>query len=199
MLCQVYYYPNLGLSSTGSAAVGSDSWLAAGFFTGDNASGYLLNSVQLGMADASGSPSDFMVMLYGPPTIPAAVVPGSSLGTLAGSLNPAIGGIYTYTASPNLVLSPSTYYFVVLTAGTAIANGAYEWSESAYPPSINDWGANNAVLHSSNGTSGWSPTPYLGIAQFAIDATDVPEPGILSLFVLGGLGFLWPRRKAGAV
>ena len=41
------YVSSLGLPSTGSASVGSDSWVAEGFWTGPNAAGYLLNSVQL--------------------------------------------------------------------------------------------------------------------------------------------------------
>jgi hypothetical protein len=193
------YLSSLSQTSTGSPSVGSDSWLAAPFITGPNASGYSLNSIQLGMADASGNPSGFTAMLYSA-IITGAILPGSSLGTLDGSLNPVIGGIFTYTPVSSLTLSPHTYYFIVLTAGTTIANGAYSWSMSTFPPSSSgDWSAGNVVLQSGNGTSGWSPTPYLGIAQFAINATAIPEPGVLSLFGLGGLGFLWHRRKARAV
>jgi hypothetical protein len=85
------------------------------------------------MADASGNPSGFTVMLYSA-IGNLAVLPGSSLGTLSGSTDPATGGIYTYTAPSNLTLSSTTLYFIVLTAGTAVANGAYTWSESSYPP-----------------------------------------------------------------
>jgi hypothetical protein len=191
------YVSSLSQTSTGSPSVGSDSWLAADFGTGNNASGYMLNSIQLGMAGASGNPSNFMVMLYSAIS-GGALLPGSSLGTLNGSLNPTTAGIYTYTPASNLTLLPGLY-FIVLTAGTTVANGAYSWSESAYPPSINYWGVGNGVIHSSNGTSGWSPTPYLGIAQFAINATAIPEPGVSSLFALVGLAFLWHRRKAKAV
>ncbi len=189
------YLSNLGQPSTGSQPVGSDSWLAANFLTGNNAGGYLLNSVQLAMSDASGSPSSFTVMLYSG-TGSTSVLPGSSLGTLTGSLNPVTSGIYTYTPDSSLTLSAHTPYFIVLTAATAIANGAYWLSECAFPPSSSgNWGADNAVIQSSDGISGWLPTPYLGIAQFAITATPVPEPGVLSLFGLGGLCFLWHRRR----
>jgi hypothetical protein len=58
------YLSNLGQSSTGSLAVGSDSWLAASFGTGTNEGGYELNSIQLAMTDASGNPSGFTVMIY---------------------------------------------------------------------------------------------------------------------------------------
>jgi hypothetical protein len=194
------YVSSLNQTSTGSLPVGSDYWLAAGFVSGTNSAGYVLNSVQLGMTDASGSPNGFTAMLYGQGNQPVGVIPGSSLGTLDGSLNPVTSGIYTYTPASSLTLSPSTVYFIVLTAGTAVANGAYSWSESAFPPSSSSgWGAGNAVLHSSNGISGWYPTPYSGIAQFAINATAVPEPGVFSLLALGGLGFLWHRRKTKAL
>jgi hypothetical protein len=146
------YLSSLSQTSTGSSPVGSDSWLAASFITGTNASGYSLDSIQLGMADASDNPSNLTVMLYSA-FISGEVVPGSSLGTLDGSLNPTTAGIYTYTPASNLTLSPLTSYFIVLTAGTTIANGAYSWSESAYPPGINYWGASNALLQSGNGSS----------------------------------------------
>src|ERR1039458_9701712 len=83
----ITYLSNLGLSTTGSSSVGSDSWLAADFFTGTNSSAYTLNSVQLAMTVGSGAPSGFTVMLYSEVGI-TGVFPGSSLGTLDGSLNP---------------------------------------------------------------------------------------------------------------
>ncbi len=88
------YVSNLG-ASVGSIAVGSNSWLAAGFATGINADGYALNSVQLVMTDASGNPNGFTVMLFA--QNPYAILPGNSLGTLNGSADPATAGIYTYT------------------------------------------------------------------------------------------------------
>jgi hypothetical protein len=195
------YLSSLSPTATSSLPVGSDYWLAAGFFTGTNADGYVLDSVQLALADGSGSPSGFTAMIYAQNhIIPGAVLPGSSLGTLNGSLNPVTSGIYTYTPASSLALSPSTPYFIVLTAGTTVANGAYWWNQSAFPPgSTGVWGADNAVLHSSDGISDWFsdpyPYPYSGLAQFSITATAVPEPRVLSLFALGGLCFLWRRRR----
>lgn len=192
----VTYLSSLSPTSTGSPSIGSDSWLAAGFYTGTNASGYMLNSIQLGMTDASGNPSGFAAMLYGQGDEVGAGLPGSSLGALDSSLNPVTGDIFTYTPTSNITLSPTTHYFVILTSGTPLADGVYNWSESIYPPSSSGaWSADNAVLHSGNGTSGWSPTPYLGIAQFAINAIPIPEPSVLGLLGLGGWCFLWHRRK----
>ena len=192
------YLSNLGQSPDGSNAVGSDSWLAALFGTGPNAGGYSLNSIQLGMANASGNPSGFTVMLYSEVGV-TGYFPGSSLGTLDGSLNPTTAGIYTFTPASNLTLSPSTYYFIVLTAGTTVANGAYEWNALntfSYNPS-GGWGG--VISWISNNGSLWTAHPPLDFSQFAINATVIPEPGVLSLFGLGGLGFLWHRRKAKAV
>jgi hypothetical protein len=196
----ITYVSNLGQPSSGSFSVGSDSWFEAEFITGTNAGGYLLDSVQLAMTEASGNPSGFTVMLYGRSTNVFAIFPGSSLGTLNGSLNPVTGGIYTYTPTSSLALSPRTGYFIVLTAGTAVANGAYQWSVTSTPtPGYNEyhWAGGIRSAHSSDGLNWLYTSGTYG--QFAINATGVPEPGVLSLFVLGGLGFLWHRRKAKAV
>ena len=51
------YVSSLGLTSSGGLPVGSDSWLATDISTGTNAGGYLLDSFQLALAGATGSPS----------------------------------------------------------------------------------------------------------------------------------------------
>lgn len=193
------YLSNLGQSSAGSLAAGSDSWLAAMFQTGTNDGGYVLNSIQLSMNAASGNPTGFTVMLYADGVIAGGVIPGSSLGALNGSLDPAASGTYTFTPAANLTLSRFTPYFIVLTAGTAISDGAYDWSlagANSYNPS-GGWGTLAAYWTSSNGSFWPRPTP--GYPQFAINATAVPEPGVSRLFVLGGCFLVWRWRKTKAV
>ena len=190
------YLSNLDQASAGSLAVGSDSWLAELFTTGNNAGGYTLDSVQLQMTDASGTPSDFTAMLCKNAT--GTPFPGQSLGTLVCSLNPAAGGIFTYSPTSNLTLSPKSSYFIVLTSGAAVADGAYQWSyvgANSYNPS-GGWGVTAfGVWTSSNGSiPSWSLISG-DYGQFAINATAIPEPGVLGLFGLGGLAFLWHRRK----
>jgi hypothetical protein len=196
----ITYLSNLGQASTGSDAVGSNSWLAAGFGTGTNVSGYLLNSIQLAMTAASGSPSGFTVMVYAN-SGPAGISPGSSLGTLSGSTDPATSGIFAYTPTANLTLSPSAFYYIVLTSGTAVSNGAFEWSlagANSYNPS-DGWFSLGGVWTSSNGSS-W-PSPIAGNLQFAVTATAVPEPSSEILLGLGGVflfSILSRRRKTRA-
>jgi hypothetical protein len=175
--------------------------LAADFSTGGNAGGYLINSIQLAMTNASGNPNGFTVMIYSAIVSAGGINPGTNLETLNGSLNPTTAGIFTYTPAPSLTLSQNTKYYIVLTAGTAINNGAYEWSiEDASRPSSDGW-LGYGVLQSSDGQNGWSflGAPQFPYSQFAINATAIPEPGVLGLFALGGLAFLWHRRKAKAV
>ena len=200
------YLSNLDQSSVGSLGAGSNSWFAGIFETGTNPGGYVLNSLQLAMTDASGNPSGFMVSLYS--SLAGGVSPGSSLGTLTGSLNPVTAGIYTYTPAANLTLAPNDPYFIVLTAGTAVANGAYEWSlagTASYNPT-DGWstlvrvtgGFAGGVSTSSNGSSPWVGNES-AFAQFAVNGSPVPEPGVLSLLVLGGFFLVWHGRKAKAI
>ena len=193
------YVSSLGLTSSGSSSVGSDSWLAADFWTGTNAGGYSLNSFQLALADASGNPSGFTAMLY-TEVGDAAPLPGSSLGTLNGSLSPVTGGIYTYSPASDLALLPNTSYFIVLTAGTAVANGAYEWSfANTFAPTISGGWIGGRILLSSSVGLNWEPVPS-ALPQFAIYATPaVPEPSILGLLALGGFFLVRHRRKAKAI
>jgi hypothetical protein len=137
----ITYVSSLGSPSVGSAAVGSDSWEAVEFFTGNNPGGYVFESVELAMAPASGSPAGFEVMLYSAGGINAAL-PENSLATLSGSSDPATGRVYSYTSS-DLTLSPSTTYYIVLTADTAVASGPYAWS------------IGNSLASTTGGWGGW--------------------------------------------
>ncbi len=183
------YLSNLGESSTGSAAVASDTWLAQPFITGTNSRGYTLDSIQLLMDAASGNPSDFAVSLYKYPRLPTVF-----LGSLIGSINPSTDGLFTYAAS-NLVLSPATGYCIVLTAATPIANGYYNWSianDTGYSSS-DGWGFVGGYLSSTSGSS-WN---YIGSdpVQFAVYATPIPEPAMYALAGLGLAALSFRRRK----
>jgi PEP-CTERM motif len=194
----ITFLSNLSQTPAGSNPAGSDSWLAAGFLTGNNAGGYSLNSIQLGLTDASGNPSGFIVMLYS-----AAghgnVSPGDSLGALNGSADPAIGGIYSYAPTVLVSLLPNTPYFIVLTDETSVANGAYEWSYAgafSYNPS-GGWQApvGGIAVDNYESSDGLNWTYLGGPPQFAINATPTPEPGVIGLFALGGLLVAFRRRN----
>ena len=101
------YLSNLGQPSAGTEPVGTDSWIAQQFGTGNNPGGYLLDSVQLLMTPATGSPSGFTVELYSHRA--GSLLPGDRLGLLTGP-DPAAGGTFSYSGS-GLVLLPTTAYF----------------------------------------------------------------------------------------
>jgi hypothetical protein len=192
------YFSTLGLTSSGSAHVGSDSWLAADFDTGTNAGGYLLNSVQLALGDASGNPHSLTAMIYADSNIPVGDYLGHNMGTLSGSLDPVTAGIYTFSPVTSLTLLPRTEYFLVLTAGTAVTAGSYEWDYSTTfnPSRAGGWGGGNWLLVSEDGV--YESSLLRGqYAQFAVSATDlpVPEPSTIALLTLGGLIFVWHRQK----
>jgi hypothetical protein len=195
----ITYLSNMIEPSIGNFPVGSNSWLAAEFDTGNNASGYLLNSVQLRMTDSGANRSNFTAMIYTGVGFDGAV-PGSSLGTLDGSLNPVFTAAYTYADDSNITLSPNSSYFIVLSEGTAVVNGAYQLSHAffnSYNPS-GGWGVppgvSSGVFRSGDGSS-WNSisATYL---QFAINATALPEPSSEILLGLGAALFGLVRWKA---
>jgi len=191
------YYSNLGATPTVSAAIGSDFWVAQPFFTGTNAAGYFLNSVELLMASASGNPAEFALHIYSsnPSTFE---LPGNNLAILNG-LDPLSGGIYGYNSLSSLILSPSTAYFIVATANTPLTVGAFNWSATRSDDSvtgIEGWGR-YTYYYSSAGGQIWHFSREYNF-QFAINATAVPEPSALALAGIGGLllaGTRLCRRK----
>jgi hypothetical protein len=191
------FVSNIGQSSAGSSSAGSDSWLAAGFQTGANSGGYLLSSVQLDMSDASGVPNGFSVMIYANLN-GVGLTPGTSLGILNGTANPAVAGAYTYAAVSSISLSPNAVYFIVITAGTKVATGAYQWDYAGannYNPT-GGWFSLGGGWTSANGTSWGGNTAVF--SQFAINATAAPEPGVTVLLAFGGLAFglkHWNEKK----
>ena len=194
------YVSNLDQPSAGSAAVGSDSWLATAVNTGSNPGGYIFDSIQLAMTPATGDPSGFTVQLYTSEGGVAGLVPGSSFATLTGSTDPATVGLYTYAAS-GLTLSPFSSYFIVLNAGTPVASGAYGWSYESTSPATTSGGWNGGGYSQSSDGINWSinggdPPDQL---QFDITATAIPEPDTLVLVGLPGvLFFAWRRWRASA-
>jgi len=171
---------NLGQTPVGKAAIGNNSWIAQEFFTGTNSGGYTLNSIQLLMDASSGSPSGFAVSIY------SCLVdnsPGSSLGNLVGSLNPTSGGLFSYTNS-GITLS-SGHYFVVVTAATPVAQGAYNWSSG---PGVDTYGGNRWTIgylyYTSTDGLKWNyfRDQYF---QMAIYSTALPEPSASWLLLLG--------------
>lgn len=187
------YISNLDQTPTGSLAVGSDSWLAPGFYLSvSDPNTYSLDSIQLLITPASGSPGGFSVSIYSTPW-GSTGGPQSHLGDLDGSSDPSIGGIYTYTAT-GITISSSDAYFVVVTAATPTTEGAYHWSVVEGGTANGTWSIANGYATSSDGLT-WVGHPRQGAMQLAITATLIPEPTTGSLLGFGLAALcLWRHR-----
>jgi hypothetical protein len=190
---------NLGQTPTGSAAVDNGSWIAQTFITGNNPVGYTLNSIQLLMDAASGSPGGFNVSIYSKTGDPHSFTsPGdtvhSSLGSLSGP-DPSAGGLFTYTTS-GISLLPSVFYFVVVTAGTPVSQGSYDWSaaNSFTPNPATSWTIDDTYFSSSNGST-WTGHLRQNVFQMALYTTPMPEPGTLALAGFGLACLSFCRRR----
>ncbi|HVU26590.1 MAG TPA: choice-of-anchor R domain-containing protein [Verrucomicrobiae bacterium] len=207
LLCPIFmqaqgtlYLSNSGVTPMGSAEIGSDSWIGQSFYTGTNPDGYTLDSIQLLMNSAIGNPDNVTVSIYSWTSGTGA--PGTEIASLTG-FNPSTGGLYTYTAS-GITLLPSTdgaeqSYFVVVTASTPVAVGAYDWSAAnTEQQQLSEFIQNDGWLFhdeyfSSTDGSTWTKTIRQDIFQMAIYATPIPEPQIYAVLGLS-LAYIGFRR-----
>jgi hypothetical protein len=184
------YVSNLAQLQAGSLAAGSDSWVGNEFSIGSNPGGYVLDSVQLAMANASGNPGGFTVLLYGTRAGGEAYYGSGGSDTvtpLIGSNNPSTAGIYTYAPPASLMLSQNYFYSIVINASTTVATGSYNWIEADGPLNLSGgWSSSHALACSSDGLSWSNSFGSSGVyPEFAVNATAVPEPGVLGLFSVG--------------
>jgi hypothetical protein len=185
------FVSNIGATSVGNVAVGSDSWLAQSFLTGTNVGGYSINSVQVLMGTAGGNPNGFAISIFSASSSPLQL-PQNNLGNLLGPA-PLTSGVYSYSAS-SLNLSPSTVYYVVATAASQVALGTYNWS-ATHDPALQNGGWSVGSYGVSLDGQSWTPT-RVNALQFAINATAIPEPSSLALLGLGGLCLAsGPKRR----
>lgn len=178
------YFSGMGIASQGNYSIGSNSWGAAWFQTGNSPGGYSLNSISLLMGNSVGSPSGFSVRLWNFQTQQPVL-------TLTGS-NPTTSGIYTFTA-PSFAMGLSQVYWFVVTSQTSIATGAYNWLYSNQLALGNAWQGGGYNV-SSDGVN-WTRDGGREF-QFAVNATAVPEPTALALLGLSaGLVVLAHKKR----
>jgi hypothetical protein len=107
---------------------------------------------------------------------------------------PSAGGLFSYTPSSGLILLPDTFYFIVVTANTLVATGAYDWSAANFGLDPNNqWWLDNVYFSSTDG-SNWAASRS-HIFQLGIYATAVPEPSAISLILLGGGVLIYVRTR----
>ena len=166
-------------------------WYASPF-TIDSSSDYSINAITLAfvLPDAIGAPG-----LTGEIRINNSGAPGAWVEDLSiiGGVDGGETTLLNLNASP-AILSASTSYFFVFGVSPGIGN--------TYQVSVSDdktadvgstWTQGDGYHLSSNGGSSWSPeTDYQ--TRLSIDAVAVPEPSVLALISIAGLGTLVGRR-----
>ena len=179
----ITYLSGLTHPSGGALSVASDAWLAQGFSTGMYSAGYRLDSVELLMANASGTPGGLTVSIYDR----NGFFPGDYIGNLAGPADPAVAGVFAYS-NPTLALSPATGYFIVVTAAEPLASGSYQWQHVApgFPLDASGGWSISPIVASTDGST-WTRVGNVNFFQFAVSATPIPEPYSAALFCLGGV------------
>lgn len=186
------FVSNLGQTPTGSAAIGSDSWIAQEFFIiATDPNSYSLDSIQLLLNPASGSPNEFNVSIY---SASPSGAPQNNLGSLNGPTDPSTPGIFTYTTS-GVTLSPGVGYFVIATAGTPAAQGAYTWSATQGVTRNGNYVIEDVYYSSTDGSS-WASHVRQNVFQLAVNGTAIPEPATLVLAGLGLAALSFWRRKS---
>ena len=188
--CGDLWVSNLDQFPIGSAAVGSDFWIAQTFYIDiTDSNQYALDAVQLLMNPATGSPDGFAVSIF---SAPADGLPQDYLGSLAGPAAPTAGGIYTYTAS-GITLSAGIYS-VLVTSSTSTNQGAFNWSASDRSTQNGTWNIASVYYTSSDGLN-WQEHGRDEVFQMAIHATIVPDPATGWLLGAGLLSFSLCRRR----
>ena len=208
---------NLTESGVDYAPLSSGLWFGVSFVTNNQA--WTLTSATLSFDTAENTSGNLFVNLYSNATNS----PGSSLGTLSGSDNPASAGQYTYTTN-GINLDPSTTYWLV--AGVSSGSGVYRWLYTDPTTSTGVWSIPSTNTYAYNetgvgttgyrpteglGTTGYRPTEGLGTSGsstwsshpgtpqlFSIEATAVPEPSTYAMALAGlacGGYSVFRRRK----
>ena len=185
-------FSNIGQSPIGSLAIGNNAWCAVEFLTSTNSGGYLLDSIQLRLDTPTGTPSGLNVAVYYSGLNGTFIQPVSFVQSLTGPA-PSGSGVFTFQSS-GLTLDPNRGYFVVATALTPAATGAYRWDITPWvqpPADVPYWGPRPIIYQSSDGLN-WTGTRP-NIFEFAINVTTIPEPSNFALLGLGG-SLLFMRR-----
>jgi hypothetical protein len=172
------YLSNLGESGGDLSVQGGKQ----SFETGTASNGYMLNSITLLMGPWQGYASNFSVSIYNDNNGQAGVL----ISALDGNSDPETAGQYVYTAT-GIFLNSTTPYWIVATCDRSPSSPpfplvGYSWqvTSSTNFVSADRWSVGSAVVNTPIPVGDNSPR----LLQFALNATQVPEP---SVFALGGL------------
>ena len=150
-----------------------DGLVAAWFWTGTNAGGYLFNSLQFLFSESEGKPpvpTFFSVLVMGYPEISVPI-----LANLVPVDNPTNAGLHAFLPDAEVMLNPNTRYpfDFISTSGTSFQNFRWSLTDSTNSSSVDGW----RVEENLNATQP-------GIPFFVINATAIPEPSAFALLIM---------------
>lgn len=177
---------------TGNSTISGSNWFTTGFTTGTSPDFLSLTSVKLSLATsgtaASANPIVRLFSGTSNPTTEIVTLTGSTLSS--GSPSTAT---FLPPSSP-LTLSPSTNYWVVLSAGAGDSYGWYTTDE--FPDGRNGSGYTFvAGKRSTNAGSTWSNNALAQVSAVSIEVVAVPEPPTIMLAGLGVAGAVVADRS----
>jgi hypothetical protein len=173
-----------------------DVFQAAPFTTGDSSA--IFDSATILVASWEFAEGNFWVTLYNDD----AGVPGSQLPgvTLEGPSMPRSNGAYTYSATSEVILAPSTRYWLVASSDFATPNFNYGWYNTlSYDySSPAGWQLPGYQAFTTDGGATWTSTEDALIPRpfkFEITGSTIPEPATFTLLGLGSVALWMVRRR----
>lgn len=174
---------NLSGDDNASASPQSTFWLGQAFATDDTP--YTVDSITI---QGGNSPAGSEVHLYSD----SGSLPSVELGSFSTTGFGTASGTHTLPAESSMTLEPSTTYWIVF-APNDVNFGL--WARTTSTESLNGPGAMpDLQAFSNDGGSSFSSTDISNNLKMEVQGTVVPEPGIVSLALCGGLALVRRHR-----
>ena len=176
--------------------VASEQFLAMSFTVGNDWDFWQLDAVYLALAGYDTPAQDFSVELRED----VGGVPGGSVVTLLGSVDPFVFDAYAYVPPPNTTLAAGSTYWITAASMSISADGGYVWvtTDDLSDTGTAGWSIGDDIAASVDQGANWS-TFGGEVGYLAIVASAVPEPtnaiGTLLLITSACLMRVCPRRR----
>ena len=187
---------NTGNTEFNTAFTTNEDWQAQAFTT--TATGYTLTDVALLLSNSTATTGTFDLSIYDSTGTDSS--PGAKVADVRTGINVATFGetptIYDVSGL-SIPLSPSTQYYLAVTATNLIGTGTYgiEWS---YTLDTTGTGFPSAYSYSNDGGATWNNPPDFtnpSMMRIQAETTAVPEPSTYALLGISLAVVGYARRR----